>query len=106
MHLQKNQGYQGTRRSSGTNYSFAWVSYLLEASLQGMSSMLCGSAFELPEYGADYLSNFPFLRLTLGLMGLDELHLRVLATSSDDPREQANAKKGVDHDNLGFENFS
>jgi hypothetical protein len=34
-------------------------------------------------------------RLTLGLMGLDELHLRVLATSSEDPREKLNAQKGV-----------
>lgn len=33
-------------------------------------------------------------RLTLGLMGLDELHLRVLATSSDDPKEKKNAQKG------------
>ncbi|THU94253.1 DUF21-domain-containing protein [Dendrothele bispora CBS 962.96] len=34
-----------------------------------------------------------FAGLTLGLMGLDELHLRVLAQSSDDPKEQKNAKK-------------
>ncbi|KAJ7862867.1 hypothetical protein B0H13DRAFT_2282199 [Mycena leptocephala] len=34
-----------------------------------------------------------FAGLTLGLMGLDELHLRVLATSSEDPIEQRNAKK-------------
>ena len=32
--------------------------------------------------------------LTLGLMGLDELHLRVLSASSDDPVERSNAKKG------------
>ncbi len=32
--------------------------------------------------------------LTLGLMGLDELHLRVLSTSSDDPVERENANKG------------
>jgi metal transporter CNNM len=32
--------------------------------------------------------------LTLGLMGLDILHLRVLATSSDDPEEKRNAQKG------------
>ena len=31
--------------------------------------------------------------LTLGLMGLDELHLRVLATSSDDVNEKNNANK-------------
>ncbi|KAF8228594.1 DUF21-domain-containing protein [Tricholoma matsutake] len=34
-----------------------------------------------------------FAGLTLGLMGLDELHLRVLATSSEDLTEKANAKK-------------
>ena len=33
-------------------------------------------------------------RLTLGLMGLDELHLRVLAASSDDITERSNASKG------------
>lgn len=35
------------------------------------------------------------VRLTLGLMGLDEMHLRVLATSSDDETEKRNAKKGM-----------
>lgn len=34
-----------------------------------------------------------FAGLTLGLMGLDELHLRVLRASSDDPQERANAAK-------------
>ncbi|KIM50989.1 hypothetical protein SCLCIDRAFT_18473 [Scleroderma citrinum Foug A] len=34
-----------------------------------------------------------FAGLTLGLMGLDELHLRVLATSSDDITEMENARK-------------
>ncbi|CAA7266424.1 unnamed protein product [Cyclocybe aegerita] len=33
-----------------------------------------------------------FAGLTLGLMGLDELHLRVLATSSEDKRERRNAQ--------------
>ena len=33
--------------------------------------------------------------LTLGLMGLDELHLRVLATSSENATEKANAQKGA-----------
>jgi len=33
-------------------------------------------------------------RLTLGLMGLDELHLRVLATSSEDVSQRKNAQKG------------
>ncbi|KAG9104679.1 hypothetical protein FRC06_000065 [Ceratobasidium sp. 370] len=34
-----------------------------------------------------------FAGLTLGLMGLDELHLRVLAASSDNPKEKMNAQK-------------
>ncbi|KAL1737991.1 hypothetical protein HDZ31DRAFT_70528 [Schizophyllum fasciatum] len=34
-----------------------------------------------------------FAGLTLGLMGLDELHLRVLAASSDDIKEKRNAQK-------------
>ncbi|KAF4566527.1 hypothetical protein EYR36_011958 [Pleurotus pulmonarius] len=34
-----------------------------------------------------------FAGLTLGLMGLDELHLRVLATSSDNIKEKRNAQK-------------
>ncbi|KAA1475388.1 DUF21-domain-containing protein [Dentipellis sp. KUC8613] len=34
-----------------------------------------------------------FAGLTLGLMGLDELHLRVLAASSEEPKERANAAK-------------
>jgi hypothetical protein len=36
-------------------------------------------------------------RLTLGLMGLDELHLRVLSTSSDDEAERRNAAQGSRH---------
>ncbi|KAF8588519.1 DUF21-domain-containing protein [Ramaria rubella] len=38
------------------------------------------------------LSGGVFAGLTLGLMGLDELHLRVLATSSDEPLEKRNAQ--------------
>ncbi len=37
----------------------------------------------------------PDVRLTLGLMGLDELHLRVLSTSSDDVTERKNAARGA-----------
>jgi hypothetical protein len=40
------------------------------------------------------VSDTTLSRLTIGLMGLDYLHLRVLATSSDDPREKKNAQKG------------
>ncbi|KAJ7063069.1 hypothetical protein C8F01DRAFT_1055206 [Mycena amicta] len=42
-----------------------------------------------------------FAGLTLGLMGLDDLHLRVLAASSDDLTEQANAKKVLNLMNRG-----
>ncbi|KAF5366846.1 hypothetical protein D9758_006484 [Tetrapyrgos nigripes] len=60
---------------------------------------------ETPEYGSPEfwwklcISGFlvllggVFAGLTLGLMGLDELHLRVLAQSSDEPKEKENAKK-------------
>ena len=41
------------------------------------------------------LSGGAFAGLTIGLMGLDELHLRVLATSSDDAKEKQNAKHGM-----------
>ena len=34
-------------------------------------------------------------RLTIGLMGLDELHLRVLSMASDDEKERQNAVKGL-----------
>jgi metal transporter CNNM len=34
------------------------------------------------------------VRLTLGLMGLDELHLRVLATSSENEKERKDAARG------------
>lgn len=43
--------------------------------------------------GALVLLGGVFAGLTLGLMGLDELHLRVLSASSDDPVEKKNAKK-------------
>lgn len=35
-------------------------------------------------------------------MGLDELHLRVLSTSSDDPKERKNAQKGTSLANLSL----
>jgi hypothetical protein len=36
-----------------------------------------------------------FCRLTIGLMGLDELHLRVLATSSEEEAERTDAQIGA-----------
>jgi len=41
------------------------------------------------------ISTYILVSLTLGLMGLDELHLRVLATSSEDLRQRKNAQKGT-----------
>ena len=38
------------------------------------------------------------IRLTIGLMGLDDLHLRVLAMSSDDELERKNSTKGQGKD--------
>ncbi|KAG0705238.1 hypothetical protein DFH29DRAFT_908285 [Suillus ampliporus] len=43
--------------------------------------------------GVLVLAGGVFAGLTLGLMGLDELHLRVLATSSEDLKEKRNAQK-------------
>ncbi|KAF9065355.1 hypothetical protein BDP27DRAFT_62255 [Rhodocollybia butyracea] len=42
-----------------------------------------------------------FAGLTLGLMGLDEMHLRVLATASDSPEEKQNARKVLQLMNKG-----
>ncbi|KAF9026831.1 DUF21-domain-containing protein [Hymenopellis radicata] len=49
--------------------------------------------FKIIISGVLVLAGGVFAGLTLGLMGLDELHLRVLAASSDDPREKAHARK-------------
>ena len=38
-------------------------------------------------------------------MGLDDLHLRVLAASSEDPVEKSNAKKGVSSSAEANRNF-
>ncbi|KAJ2933273.1 hypothetical protein H1R20_g3804, partial [Candolleomyces eurysporus] len=43
-----------------------------------------------------------FAGLTLGLMGLDELHLRVLSASSDDPVEKRNAATGSERSICGM----
>ena len=42
-----------------------------------------------------FSANIILVSLTLGLMGLDELHLRVLATSSEDLTQKRNAQKGL-----------
>ncbi|SJL11935.1 uncharacterized protein ARMOST_15349 [Armillaria ostoyae] len=46
-----------------------------------------------PEFWWKIITSSILPSLTLGLMGLDELHLRVLATSSENPVEMRNAKK-------------
>lgn len=48
-----------------------------------------------PWFGSNLLKKFQ--RLTLGLMGLDELHLRVLATSSEDVKQRRDAQTGQKH---------
>jgi hypothetical protein len=45
-------------------------------------------------------------RLTIGLMGLDELHLRVLATSSDEKTERTDAQIGACSILTGVTTFS
>ncbi|KAK0494402.1 DUF21-domain-containing protein [Armillaria luteobubalina] len=67
--------------------------------------LLNGLARALPSFRSDgggglYTNGHPTVErgspefcLTLGLMGLDELHLRVLSASSGDPVEKKNAKK-------------
>ena len=60
--------------------------------------VLLGGAFAGSVSSFAYISSahrVSFSSLTLGLMGLDDLHLRVLAASSDDPKEKGNAKKGL-----------
>jgi metal transporter CNNM len=78
-----------------------WSSEFWEKILMSMGLVLLGGVF------AGCAALLPFVmsavcandgrrfRLTLGLMGLDELHLRVLAASSVEENERRNAKKGV-----------
>lgn len=52
--------------------------------------------FRAKDVHADAISaSLRDVRLTLGLMGLDELHLRVLSTSSEDETERKNAARGA-----------
>lgn len=44
--------------------------------------------------------------LTLGLMGLDELHLRVLAASTEDTQESRDARKGEAHTQSTFDGMA
>lgn len=85
------------------------VSIALARTMASLSPLILGDGShkgkhkEYPEWGSpDFyfhigisiclvLLGGVFAGLTLGLMGLDELHLRVLRTSSDDPKERENA---------------
>jgi len=51
--------------------------------------------FRTKDSHADAISALRDVRLTLGLMGLDDLHLRVLSTSSEDETERKNAAQGA-----------
>ena len=72
--------------SSGTTLQLVWRSFWREASSQGASLNL--------ERRESIYWELDIFSLTLGLMGLDELHLRVLATSSENLTEKRNAQKG------------
>ncbi|KAG7439957.1 DUF21-domain-containing protein [Guyanagaster necrorhizus] len=74
--------------------------YLNQGSAQNLSKHVHGVEPGSPEFwwkiiisSILVLMGGVFAGLTLGLMGLDELHLRVLATSSENPVEKKNAKK-------------
>jgi len=66
---------------------------LVSAMLVLLGGAFAGSRLSFPRRLTAYLPCSH--SLTLGLMGLDELHLRVLAASSDDPKEKQNAKRGM-----------
>lgn len=78
-----------------------WTHLLISVALVLAGGVFAGYvrlffSFVSPTQGS-FLANvdcFTSFSLTLGLMGLDELHLRVLSTSSDDPAEKKNAQTG------------
>ena len=57
-------------------------------------AVLLGGAFagSVPPVPSTVVPSVQFPSPTLGLMGLDHLHLCVLAASSDDPKEKENVK--------------
>ena len=90
-----------TRYSDGTSHHHPtepgspefWEKLIISAALVLAGGVFAGYVFkdaQQKERGTEK----DYDRLTLGLMGLDELHLRVLSTSSDDPVERENARKG------------
>ena len=75
-----------------------WYKLIVSIGLVLAGGVFAGCAISLPSL-CTRCSTCVLSRLTLGLMGLDELHLRVLSTSSDDPKERKNAQTGVHHSN-------
>lgn len=72
-----------------------WLKLLLSAGLVLAGGVFAGCVgLYIGDQPLLTSENICFCSLTLGLMGLDELHLRVLATSSDDLTEKRNAQKG------------
>lgn len=69
-----------------------WYKLFISIGLVLLGGVFAGSVHLLPSQCLDV--SLPISSLTLGLMGLDELHLRVLSASSDDPVERKNAQKG------------
>ena len=91
-----------TRYSGGTSHSHPaepgspefWEKLIISAALVLAGGVFAGYVLKHVATKGKRLKK-DWDRLTLGLMGLDELHLRVLSTSSDDPVERENARKGI-----------
>jgi metal transporter CNNM len=70
-----------------------WWKLGLSAILVLAGGVFAGYVFKLPAFECWMTADG--YRLTLALMGSDDLNLRVLATSSDDPRERKQAQKVI-----------
>lgn len=86
-------GNSGTDRGSREFWYHLVVSIILVLAGGAFAGYVAASGCVA---GAGLILHFHY-RLTLGLMGLDELHLRVLATSSENLTEKRNAQKGISH---------
>ena len=75
-----------------------WYKLIVSVGLVLAGGVFAGSVLLVPP--SALISSVQLFSLTLGLMGLDELHLRVLSASSDDPKERKNAQKGTSQHHL------